>query len=288
MKYVVFGDTGGHGKQLFGALKQLGVDLKNCIIPEDLTVIHLGDLIHKGPSSKVLLEVVDRLIINNPGRWKQILGNHEFNHIPGAPAFWRCDCDLQDIALLRKWYSEGLARPTFGLDNIVPPKLEVSEKPKMVAANNSWFFSHGGLTFYWWEAMGEPTSAVETSKLLNELSIQEITLPGAMLGMPQFKAGPVWAIGNDEVWHSWKGNAEVPPFSQMHGHTTSYRWDQAAWWDKSKQFMPFRNASKVNPETRAVITNLGDNNLMVGIDPGYNKTASTVTQPYITLETISS
>lgn len=287
MKYVVFGDTGGHAKQLFASLKQLGVDLDNFVIPENLTIIHLGDLIHKGPSSKLLLNVIDKLIINNPGRWKQILGNHEFNHIPGAPIFWRCDCDNEDVAILRKWSDERLARATFGLDNVIPPNLEVSAKPSFVAANSSWLFSHGGLTFYWWEAIGSPLSAVETSKLLNELSVQEITLPGAMLGMPQFKAGPVWAIGNDEVWNSWKFNQKVPPFSQVHGHTTSYMWEQKAWWDKRKTFMPFRNASKVNPETRAVITNLGDNNLMVGIDPGYNVKATTAQQPYITLETTS-
>jgi hypothetical protein len=287
MKYVVFGDTGGHGKQLFTSLKTLGVDLKNFIIPDNLTIIHLGDLIHKGPNSKAILDTVDKLITNNPGKWRQILGNHEFNHIPGAPIFWRCDCDEEDIAILQKWYREGLATPTFGLDNIVPPNLEVTAKPKLVAANSSWFFSHGGLTFYWWEAMGSPNSAVQAAELFNELDVREVTLPGAMLGMPQFKAGPVWAIGNDEVWNSWKGNNEIPPFSQMHGHTTSYLWNNGRWWDSRKTFKPFRDASKVNPETRAVITDLGDNNLMVGIDPGYNKIATTATQPYIVLEDTS-
>ena len=291
MTIFVFGDTGGHAKQLFASLRSLGIiiDHDNQIftIPEDVTIIHLGDLIHKGPSSKLLLEVVDKLIRNNPGHWIQILGNHEFQHIKGAPYFWQCDCDIEDVKIINFWWLEGLAKATFGLDNIIPPNLEISASPKFLANNTSWFFCHGGLTYYWWEALGCLTTAYEASEAFNELPVKEVTLPGALLGMPQFRAGPVWAIGNDEVWSSWKDNNVIPPFSQIHGHTTSYLWVQNRWFVNSRQFINFKNNTKINPELKAVITDLGNRNLMVGIDPGYSKIAVGSAQPYVTLHQTS-
>lgn len=288
MRYAIFGDTGGHAKQLFASLRSLGVNLDDFSIPEDLTIIHLGDLIHKGPSSSHLLEVVDALIRNpaNQNRWVQILGNHEFQHIHGAPYFWKCDCENGDLLILNKWFREGLATATFGLDNIAKPDLEISARKTMSPSTSSFLFSHAGLSYHWWKKIGRPLTAIEASEKLNSLSVKEITLPGQMLGLVGYQPGPVWAIGNSEVFNSWVDSDETSPFSQVHGHTTSFRWNQGVWWDKSKNFKRFREASKVNTETRAVLTNMAGN-LLIGIDPGYNKTADTAKQPYVSLESSS-
>jgi hypothetical protein len=74
------------------------------------------------------------------------------------------------------------------------------------------------------------------------------------------------------------------PFMQIHGHTSSYKWSQNEWWDKSRSFKAFTEATELNKESRAVITQLNDN-LLIGIDPGYTKYASGKVQPYMSLLT---
>jgi hypothetical protein len=185
MQNFIFGDTGGHAIQLFNALKSLGVDVKNYIIPEDVRIIHLGDLIHKGPSSKLLLETVDQLIRNNPGQWVQILGNHEFQHIEGSPYFWNCECDFDDEAIINDWYDEGLAFATFGLEKYESIKLGpfLNLKARVKAPVSGILFSHASLSWSWWKKFNSLTSAVELSKELNELHAMDITAAGQMLGV---------------------------------------------------------------------------------------------------------
>jgi hypothetical protein len=287
MQNFIFGDTGGHAIQLFNALKSLGVDVKNYIIPEDVRIIHLGDLIHKGPSSKLLLETVDQLIRNNPGQWVQILGNHEFQHIEGSPYFWNCECDFDDEAIINDWYDEGLAFATFGLEKYESIKLGpfLNLKARVKAPVSGILFSHASLSWSWWKKFNSLTSAVELSKELNELHAMDITAAGQMLGVHNGKPGPVWAIGNSEVFNDWKKHPkDVMPFMQIHGHTSSYKWSQNEWWDKSRSFKAFTEATELNKESRAVITQLNDN-LLIGIDPGYTKYASGKVQPYMSLLT---
>ncbi len=283
----VFGDTGGHAKQLFASLREIGVDMKNYVIPEGVRIIHLGDLIHKGPSgSGVILTRVDKLIRNNPGQWIQILGNHEFQHIDGSPYFWNCECDNRDVAILNAWRTEGLASAAWGLDAFQEmSNLEVSAKPKISIPNTGILFTHAGLTHLWWETYGG--SRVKPSELaakLNRLSVGQITRSGAMLntGVPTPAAGPVWAVGNSEVFNSWVSHPETDmPFIQFHGHTTSFLFSYGKWRGPHKWMKPFIQASKVNPELRLTVTKL-NNNLLIGVDPGYEAVADTLFQPYVT------
>lgn len=283
----IFGDTGGHGLPLFNALQEIGVNLNTFTIPKNVRIIHCGDLIHKGPDSKALLETVDILIRNNPGQWIQVLGNHEFQHLEGSPYFWRCKCDLNDIHIINEWWDNGLAFSAFGVEQVEDMKLEVSAKPKITIPDKGILFTHGGLTHFWWTILGKPQTAKEAAKLINSLDVDQVTIPGQMLGVNNFRVGPVWAIGNDEVFKSWIHQQDKPadelPFMLIHGHTTSYNFARKVWWNASPSFAKFRQATKLNPAKRAVITELAGS-LMVGIDPGFNMKADLETQPYLTLK----
>lgn len=274
----VFGDTGGHSLPLWRALNNIGVDIELGIIPENIQIIHLGDLIHKGPNTDSIIKVVDKLIHNNPGRWIQILGNHEFQHIEGAPYFWTCDCSDDTINTINEWWEQGLATPTYAINTPQHIALDVSNK--LAQPQTSILFSHAGLTQPWWNALQQPQNALEASTQLNQLDVPLITAPGLMLGVPNAHPGPVWAVGNTEVFNSWAATQHIMPFTQIHGHTTSYVWKAGRWWDQSRNFKPFRDATKLNPTNRSVITQLNQN-LLIGIDPGFSKTADIDTQPHL-------
>lgn len=283
MKNYVFGDTGGHAVQLIRSLKEIGVDVESGTIPEDVRIIHLGDLIHKGPHSKELLKTVNKLVRRNPTRWIQILGNHEFQHIEGAPVFWRCDCTIEEVDTICTWYEMGLAAPSFAVPDFKTINLEKSAKPKITIPETGILFTHAGLTWDWWSGLGQPDNPVEVSMHLNSFPVDLITVPGEMLGYQGGRPGPVWAVGNTEVFNSWQANIETMPFIQMHGHTSSYKWGKSEWWRKDAGFKTFREATKLNLESRAVITQMSES-LLIGVDPGYSKLADTTKQPYLYFE----
>lgn len=284
MRNFIFGDTGGHMKQLFASLRDIGIDPREGTIPEGVRVIHLGDLIHKGPHSSLLLEAVDRLMRNNPGQWIQLLGNHEFQHIEGSPYFWRCKCDTKDINTLNDWFDEGLASATFAIPSIAHAKFEVSARPSLTVPDTGILFSHASLSWNWWDAFGKLDDPVKLSNILNSLDVWQVTTPGEMLGAVGQLPGPVWAIGNSEVFNSWKAHEkDTMPFMQIHGHTTSYQWVTKKWWRTDKSFRDFRSSTKLNPDTRAVITSLSGS-LLIGIDPGYAAKADNDKQPFVVID----
>lgn len=296
MKNYIFGDTGGHAKQLFASLEKIGVNLKDYSIPDGVRIIHCGDLIHKGPSSRLLLDTANRLIRKNKGQWIQLLGNHEFQHIEGSPYFWRCDCNMQDVATINDLFDEGLATASFGINELVDVKLEVSARPKMVIPNKGVLFTHAGLTNTWLNFVKSLNGAsgnlaevnltsTEVSSILNGLDVDVITAAGQMLGYINPNVGPVWAIGNDEVFNDWEASGEVMPFMQVHGHTTSYSWSYGSWYRKDAAFKKFKGVTKLNPQTRAVITELAGN-ILVGIDPGFSAKADLQAQPYLTINSL--
>lgn len=289
MEIAVFGDTGGHAKVFFNSLKELGIDPYAATIPENLQVIHLGDLIHKGFSSDLLVETVDKLIRNNPGQWIQIVGNHELQHLDGV-SFWRCSCKSETITLLRKLFSEGLIQIAYGADNIKPPVLEVSASPRFHVGNTSWLFTHAGLSYNWWAKVGKPESAVKTAERLNNYNFRAINTPGIIMNYFGKDAGPIWAVASEEVFPTWIQVEKFfpAPFSQMHGHTNAFDFSRNAWYaGANRALKAYRQATKLNPETKASITDIGNQSLLVSIDPCYGTKAYGEKQPYVLLETLS-
>lgn len=284
MRNVVFGDTGGWLPQLLAAFDELNIDAVESTMPKDLRVIHLGDLIHKGPFSSQLLAIVTGLMVKNPGQWVQLMGNHEAQHIRGAPVFWPCECDDADVGLINVLHSEKLLLPTFGLKDDAP--FIFTPEEKFNKPSTHMFFSHGGLTMGFWDwAVGGVPDAVEASRRLNLLPIHEVTVPGVMLGenRPTSRVGPVWAVGNNEVFSSWKEVGTDMPFSQLHGHTQSYMYDYKTWWNGLEEF---RKTATLVPAMRGVASEL-NNNLMLGLDPGFSEGPPRIkAQPYFEFFTL--
>ena len=285
MKLHVFGDTGGHAKQLLNGLKTVGVDLENFIIPKDIKILHLGDLIHKGPSSEYLVALVHLLMEKNPGQWIQLLGNHEYQHI-GGPAFWNCQCTPEMVMMLRDWVERGTAVTAYGSDDLVPEKLSLSARDTWEPKNSSWVFTHAGVTRNFWRAQKSIKLASAFAERVNSLTVKQVTQPGKLLfgGPSNYNAGPVWAIGADEVFDSWMKTGDVmPPFNQSIGHTTPYSWAHRNWYagGKTTAFKMFKENSKVNPEKRMVITKLGEESLLLSLDPGFSLKADILEQPHL-------
>ncbi|OLT20517.1 hypothetical protein BJF81_04305 [Ornithinimicrobium sp. CNJ-824] len=111
---AIIGDVGGHLAELEAALTDLGADPATGTLPEDLEVVQLGDLVHRGPDSPGVLALVARFLDASPGRWHQLTGNHEAQYLrPGGPAFdWPAQDRLDDehADLLRSWWEQDLVR----------------------------------------------------------------------------------------------------------------------------------------------------------------------------------
>lgn len=286
MKIHVFGDTGGHAKQLMKALTTVGVDLENFIIPQGTTILHLGDLIHKGPGSEYLISLVHLLMERNPGQWIQLLGNHEYQHV-GGPAFWRCNCSPEMVMILRHWVEKGTAVAAFGADNLVAEKLSLSARDDWEPKNSSWVFTHAGVTRNFWRNNKSFKLASAFAEHVNSLPVGKITEPGKLLygGVSNFNAGPVWAIASEEVYDSWTKTGDVyPPFNQAVGHTTAYSWPHKNWYGgkNATALKLFKENSKLNPEKRMVITKIGEQSLLLSLDPGFSTNADIVEQPHLT------
>jgi hypothetical protein len=80
MRVAVIGDIGGHVDELRAELARLGVK-RDGLLPSDLLVIQVGDLVHRGPASDDVITLVDSYLRNEPHRWIQLVGNHEANYL---------------------------------------------------------------------------------------------------------------------------------------------------------------------------------------------------------------
>lgn len=293
-KFIVFGDTGGHFTQLFLSLLEIGLDPDTGVLPDDVEIVHCGDLIHKGPDSNFLIMFVDQMMQVNPGRWHQILGNHEFNYIQGAPTFWSHQpLSSEAWKTLQKWFHKKLAQPAFAIPgpvNIQVPKklLKLGFDADRVFSKGV-LFTHAGLSRNFWRMIGEPADAEHAARTINGLSVSQVTKFGEMLSsyQPRSNPGPVWASGVREVFNTWRYedgdqayNVEQP-FINVHGHTTAYSWVHNVWYKTSS--LLFRNASALDVNRRVSFTMVADS-LQIGIDPGFSTSADLEKQPYLVVE----
>ena len=68
-RVAIIGDIHGHADELIAKLVRLGMDPDTLMLPEDLTVIQLGDLIHRGLQSSKVLRTVDTIMDQQPTQW---------------------------------------------------------------------------------------------------------------------------------------------------------------------------------------------------------------------------
>jgi hypothetical protein len=270
MRYRLFGDTGGKVSLLRRGLEQVGFDNATGKLPEDLTVVHVGDLMHKG-STDATVAFVDRVMAANPGQWVQLLGNHELQYFAGAPKFWRESVHPDTVATVHRWWETGAAQLAWGLSTVekIGP-LSLSARPFPVP-QKPLLVTHAGVTRDFWEVELGPFENIEgTVAELNALPLANFAEAGQLLYgfQPNFYAGPAWAICSSELWTSWHRSEEPSPVLQVHGHTSPYDFSARSphWrWDAKD----LRAGSKVNPELRTVATPVAET-LHIAIDPGYD------------------
>jgi hypothetical protein len=224
-RVAVIGDVGGHRELLVECLRGLGASGPDGALelPADLTVIQVGDLVHRGPDSPGVLRLVDHLLRTAGGRWVQLAGNHEQLYVERPVFGWPERLDDASVALLRGWWAAGLMRAAAAFE---------------AADGRQWFAAHGGLTAGFWRAdLGRPATAAAAAAGVNALAAagdDRLWRPGSMLtGVPTWDAGPVWAAAGDELYPSWLHRYDAagrpPPFAQVHGHSQAAPWSGRAW-----------------------------------------------------------
>lgn len=210
MRHVVFGDVGGHIEPFSEGLKSAGIDVFGRKIPEDTIVVQVGDLVHKGPDSNGVLSMVVEFIERNPGQWVQLAGNHEIQYLIGTRPFISEKLDNEGVALLRNLHAGGHMQPSYAFSGEA----------------GDYLVTHAGLTrpnhIKW---AGDEADAFETSRKINEMNWTDLAKPGTMLyGIEDHEAGVFWAEAAGEVYASWNASGVVPPFHQIHGHSTLRVW----------------------------------------------------------------
>jgi hypothetical protein len=207
---AIFGDLSGHYWAWSEALTDLGVDIETGDVPDDLWIVQVGDLVHKGPDSAKNVELADRLLAS--GRYVQLVGNHESQYVGGIP-FWGRTVGAQAAATMKSWWREGKMQVAIGLDT----------------EHGSLLVTHAGLTFDRWVELGRPEDVAEAARKVNDMPKGAKFGPGWMLdaGRHGEKVGPVWAHPTREVYEGWVDGA---PFGQVHGHCSLINWRDKTWW----------------------------------------------------------
>ena len=252
---AVFGDLSGHSKPLYEALENLDVDLAVGTIPEGLTIVQLGDLVHRGPDGDEAVAFVDRMLEANPGQWIQLLGNHEAHHL-GGPRFGVCDCGPATVSTLGRWLADDRAQLAVALE---------------LEDGNEVLVTHAGLTCDRWLSLGSPRTAAEAAEAINEQLREDRKVAfaaGDMLhGFEDDLPGVVWAGAGGELYASWTGRYE-PPFDQAHGHSSALDWDRGQWYLGMPRQL--ERGAIVDPLTRHLTVTIG-NAKFHSIDPCYGR-----------------
>lgn len=287
----VLGDTGGHGLQLFAALEEIGVDLESATIPSGVLIVHLGDLVHRGPLSNEIVAKVDGLIRNNPGQWLQLIGNHETQHLQGGLLFWdSCSCSNETVATLRRWHEEDLARIAWAIEGVLPQRWSPGNRPVgQDTLVSSFLATHGGLTLPIWSRIGRPQSATEAAEILVENTDWSFRSVGYAMGLERIGlVGPVWARAAAETFHYWEQEHRIEgvtmPFGQLVGHSAPYNFEQRRWWGNTSE--QFKESAKVIVEARRTVSFVAEN-VLICMDPDYGVNLSRRTdpkQPYLSFE----
>lgn len=256
-RIAVLGDLSGHLKPLLTTLAELGVEVDDRNVPrrvtwpDDLVVVQVGDLVHKGPVSELVVAVVDALF-RATGRWVQLLGNHEAQYVPGGLAFWVPPIDRRVGERLGQWWDEGFLRPAVAVD-------DQQRGPVLI--------SHGGITVRSWHALGEPDHLDVVRALADPANHARHVLAAGVMAARDADPGVAWTEPKQELRAPWLVHARVRgevPFTQVHGH--------------AQPLLPPSKGRRVPVELRDstgiddlghVITRVGGREI-IGIDPGAN------------------
>jgi hypothetical protein len=210
MRIAVIGDVGGHAEPLRHELARLGAHPDGSL-PEDLIVVQVGDLIHRGPDSAQVVDIVDRYLDTQPTQWIQLIGNHEAHYLQPPVFAWPETLSRKHIRVINRWWHSGTAAVAAAVE----------------ASYESFLITHAGITAeFWASVLGGPTTAAEAARRINDLAkagADTVFRAGVMLhGTTAPDAGPLWADTMTELLPGWADRQM--PFSQIHGHNAITAW----------------------------------------------------------------
>lgn len=268
-RVAIVGDVGGHLAELVQLLVDLGMDPHTCALPADLTVVQVGDLVHRGPHSAKLVRFVNEMLTRYPRQWVQLLGNHEQFYVAQPVFMWNEDITAHAEETLQQWWNSGAMRPAAAIQD---------------STGATWLATHAGLTAGFWRKIGSPPDAVEAAAAINALDRRQgapLWRAGCMLGRgaPLADAGPVWASAAQELlpgWCAW--DAPKIGFHQVHGHSTAV---DRLTGDYLGTDGYCAAATTWDPATRHTTTTTRSGTLVVGIDPGHLETPARPWAPLV-------
>lgn len=282
---AVIADSHGHKDELLNALLKLGLNPDTLELPKGLTVVHAGDLIHKGPQDREILLLVDAIMrINGPERWVQLVGNHEAQYVYGKLFEWGEELAESEAAILNAWLNEGMlhvaaaATSDNGRDTLITHAGVTRDVHKLI--------------------LGSPATALEAATYLNgglRHATPWVWEPGNMLGGGHAirLAGPVWASAGSELYPSWMQAelaGETAPYHQIHGHSSLIKWPTLYNAKDTRQFADSLGGPTI---LQMVKTRLESNDVkrhtridvagktIIGTDPNHTRRPALTWEPFI-------
>jgi hypothetical protein len=255
-RVAVIGDVGGHADQLRWALDRLSA--RSGLLPPDLVVVQVGDLVDRGPDSTGVLDVVAPIMAAQPRQWIQLTGNHESQYLPGGTVFWREPIAKADVARLRAWWADGT--------------LQVATAVR-TADGDELLVTHAGLTLASWQQLGEPGSATLAADLLNERP-ELIWQVGDHAR--DDRAGPLWAESGAALHEPWMAYRGLVPFGQIHGHSAIVGYGDQRWHCTGR----IRQRTTVDWHARHVRVRVGGRQF-IGVDPKHGRAGAATWQPLV-------
>lgn len=246
MKTVLVGDIGGHLDVFQKVLRQIGVS-ENLVLPKDVEVIQVGDLVRANPnfvhSNTEIVRLVRSIILSNPGRWTQLYGNHECAALGGpTKPSWDLSQSFEPecTKLLTDLWRSGAAT------------LATTVRSE----DSEFLVTHSGLTCARWKKMGRPDARLAANIINNSVGrdFATFSVPGRLIsGRTNLQADTLWAEVNYELLLPWIESREVP-FSQIHGHASPFHWPDDNWWSDTPHEVRSRTA--INRDVRRSQTRL--------------------------------
>ncbi|HEX4249778.1 MAG TPA: metallophosphoesterase [Pseudonocardia sp.] len=254
----MIGDVAGHLAELRAELRRLGADEATGRLPDDLTVVQVGDLVHRGPESDQVVALVDRYLTEQPAHWVQLVGNHEAQYLREPMFEWPQRIGAEAGQTLLRWWTEG--------------RMQVATWVRADA--ESFLITHAGLTAEFWRAtLGCPSSAEQAAATINSLigaRDHALFRAGTMLNR-SWRAGgvgPVWAASGTELLPGWLDT--TVPFSQIHGHDSPYDWQRERFRTSDK----IARLTVLDHEAKHAVTTLPGGRI-IAVDPGHGSQART-------------
>lgn len=220
-KVAVLGDIGGQINVFKDAVKSLGGCPEHAILPSDTQLIQVGDVVRRHDSadldSVACAAYVEKLMLNNPGQYIQVMGNHEMPSLGGQvdPNWTLLNIDPAD-ALIRKWWNDKSVYLAAGLIH---------------ADGRETLITHAGMNANYHLSLGG-RGMVDTVQKLNAMvggRLSAFERPGYLVKKDYDRGADfLWSLVGLELYETWYEKSM--PFEQIHGHCCSYRWDVKDFW----------------------------------------------------------